>query len=123
MSPMTGLPQVRWPGPLDDWGSADGAEALEAMATTSYDAVLTDGHMPVLDGYDATREIKRWGGYGSAGTGDRDDNVSDVRRPGALTRRRDGRPCLEGVSLQTPVAVPPAGFPRPATHPVPGRGC
>jgi CheY-like chemotaxis protein/HPt (histidine-containing phosphotransfer) domain-containing protein len=37
---------------------ADGAEALTALAASSYDAVLMDCHMPVLDGFAAAAAIR-----------------------------------------------------------------
>ena len=36
----------------------DGAQALEAVTNTRFDAVLMDVHMPVMDGLTSTRAIR-----------------------------------------------------------------
>ncbi len=38
----------------------DGGEAVENALRTNFDLILMDCHMPVLDGYDATRRVREW---------------------------------------------------------------
>ena len=49
---------------MKSWGASDfdivetGSDAIEAFKTQKYDVILMDCHMPNMNGYDATREIR-----------------------------------------------------------------
>lgn len=42
--------------------ASDGCEAIEIIKLQSYDSIFMDCHMPNLDGFEATKEIRQWEG-------------------------------------------------------------
>lgn len=96
--------------------AADGLEALEATRHTRYDLILMDCHMPRLDGFAATAELRRREGAerrtpvvaitGSALERDR-DHACEVAMDAYL---------LKPVSIATLAATVRAWIPELASH-------
>ncbi len=68
-----------------------GSEALDALARRTYDVVLMDCHMPVMDGFAATTRIREAERGGSPDARGRAHRRCARLRPRALPGRRDGR--------------------------------
>ncbi len=110
--------------------AANGNEVLKAWDRTSYDVILMDCQMPVLDGYAATREIRR-----------REAQHPGVRRPAhiiamtANAMQGDREKCFaagmndyiskpilfEALEVALNEATAPAGTPPPLAAPLADR--
>ena len=67
---------------------ANGREAVEAIASLPYDLVLMDVHMPVMDGHEATREVR-------ALSDDHPNRHVPIVAMTASAMKRDRESCIE----------------------------
>jgi signal transduction histidine kinase/DNA-binding response OmpR family regulator len=75
----------------------NGAEAVDAVASIDYAAVLMDCHMPVMDGYAATQEIRRRENGG--------DRVPVIAMTAGVTPADQQRCLLAGMDAYIPKPV------------------
>jgi PAS domain S-box-containing protein len=88
-----GLNQLKVLGCAADVAN-NGAEALSMLAIKKYDIVLMDCQMPVLDGYEATRELRRMEATGAAAGKMEPDRKTVVIAMTANALKGDREKCL-----------------------------
>ncbi|THD58525.1 ATP-binding protein [Phenylobacterium sp.] len=79
----------------------DGLEAVEAMTTGDFDAVLMDIQMPVMDGLEATRRIREW----ERGGGRKRSPILIVSANGLKEHIEAGRAAGADAHLNKPISA------------------
>jgi signal transduction histidine kinase len=79
----------------------DGLEAVEAMTTGDFDAVLMDIQMPVMDGLEATRRIREW----ERGRGRQRSPILIVSANGLKEHIEAGRAAGADAHLNKPISA------------------
>ena len=77
--------------------AANGLEAVSAVKENNYDAILMDVQMPVMDGYTATKTIRKWEGERkSAEVGSRNAEVATQNGEGGM-KAQSSKPKVEEI--------------------------
>jgi CheY-like chemotaxis protein len=87
--------------------ATNGQEAVNAVKENYYDAVLMDVQMPVMDGYTATKTIRKWEGGMRNKIGKDSDLKSKIRDP--KSKIRDPKSKITGVPIIAMTAHAMAG--------------
>jgi len=71
--------------------ATNGQEAVNEVMKTNYDAVLMDVQMPVMDGYTATKEIRKWESVSAIADSDAWETEARSQRSEVRGQRTDDR--------------------------------